>query len=265
MKKINLTILLLVLLSCLALSAMEFNIQNNNNLKIHSKKKLVFKEFPEKFTVDLVSSDVKIIASKDKNYSILIDYYEYTKGDANFGVVNSKFNYSSKSKKGVAIQTVIAYVPENCQITAETVSGDILVSDINKTSSLLINTTSGDVALSHITNIASVSIQTVSGDASVNNCSNIPSLKTDTVSGDITISDLKSVNDLIHNSSSGSLTIGNAFIKNISSDLVSGDIKISNSTVYSLDAESVSGDITVSGSKINKKNFDSVSGDIYIN
>lgn len=257
--------LLILIGLCTILSiliGMEINLPNNDfkNLKVHRQKKLIYKELPNALKFDLVNTKITLKPAIDKQYSISIEYYEKEKDDAQFGIAGNEFFAKSKTKSSINIVNIVAFIPENCKLNVGTVSGDIIISEMNQCPELRLSLTSGSAYISKISKINSLFAENVSGSIFISEILSIDNVASESVSGNISFDKVKKINQLQVESVSGDIEVLSSVIKSLDFDSVSGSLQISNSNIQTFVGETVSGDCTVEQSKITDSSFDSVSG-----
>jgi DUF4097 and DUF4098 domain-containing protein YvlB len=154
-------------------------------------------------------------------------------------------------------------VPTGASIDVRTVSGDVMVSDVN--GSARAETVSGDVVATGLAQVAA--LRSVSGDVRATNLSSDGAVSFNSVSGDITVKSLKAKSATFETVSGDARVdgceCGGAQSSSVSGDVVytgtlakggryvftshSGDIALMTPSGFELDAATFSGDIRVEG------------------
>lgn len=254
-------LLLLGLLFIFTLFAMEFNVnKDTTELKVLSKKKVIFNTFPSDFFLELISADVKIVPAKDNNIYFMIEYYEYEKGDAKFGITNGQFVTISKANKGPMVSKLIAYIPENTNLQVKLISGDLYIGDLTS-STIDINTVSGDIYLQTMNHLATLRASSSSGEIQMISIKTAKDLSLNNISGDIDINESSAPN-LNLKVVSSDVRIASSSFNTAELKTVSGDINLTKTDIKELDANTISGDLVLKNSMIQSKRFDTTSGDV---
>ena len=132
--------------------------------------------------------------------------------------------------------------PEKARISANSISGDISVSDIR----------------------GELSLETVSGDVRIANAGRVAQAKT--ASGDVEITDTTIETTLDAATISGDMILRNVKAQRLDVGSVSGDVILENVQSARIDAQSLSGDIRLSGPLVRGGRYDlgSHSGEIHV-
>ncbi|NLI10075.1 MAG: DUF4097 domain-containing protein [Elusimicrobia bacterium] len=183
-------------------------------------------DFPQNgdFTVKTANGNINISPSENQKLSVKAEIYEKENGDAYMVFESGELKIKTKSGKKAFFGDLTVFLPKNTSsISAESVNGDIKISEIYSKGDSCVKGVNGDISLSELENISSFTVKSVSGDISIVN-SKMKELKVQSVSGNINAKD-SFAQTAVFKTVSGDIDYGGCSFSQTSFKTVSGEIR----------------------------------------
>ncbi|GAB4029596.1 MAG: hypothetical protein Fur0012_04220 [Elusimicrobiota bacterium] len=177
----------------------------------------------DNFKVKTAKGDIKISASKDTRLKINAQIYEKSENDAEIYIDTGEIKLKTTSGKKAFFGDIYVELPAQISsISAESVNGDMKISDISFSGDGIFKNINGDISFSGVKNSAEIAAKTVSGDVLFVK-SSLSSIIAQSVSGDISAIE-SSGNEAVFKTVSGNIDYAGSTFKDVLPKTVSGDI-----------------------------------------
>lgn len=178
----------------------------------------------DSFRIKTLSGDLELTGHGEAGASAEIEIFEKTAGDTTAVFEDGEIKLVTKSGKKSVIGSAKVFLPAKlASLAAESVNGDVTISDFATAGSSAFKGVNGDVSVSRFKNSADVSVKTVSGDVKIKE-SQFNSLNTQSVSGDVRILE-SAAETAVMKTVSGDIDYSGSDIRNPTVKTVSGEVK----------------------------------------
>ena len=176
------------------------------------------------FAIKTAGGDITLCGHELGGAKAELEILEQEEGDTEAFFEDGEIKLRTRSGKKSRMGDVKIYLPRSLsRLNAESVSGDIAVSDFTTESDTAFKGVNGDISLSRVKNSGELLVKTVSGDVKINE-SQFNSLLTQSISGDITVKETAAETAALK-TVSGDIDYAGSDIKNPTVKTVSGSIK----------------------------------------
>lgn len=177
----------------------------------------------DNFRVKTAKGGIKISASKDTRLRISAQIYEKSENDAEIYIDTGEIKLKTASGKKAFLGDICVELPAQISaISAESVNGDIKLSELSFSGDGVFKNINGDISLSGVKNSAEITAKTVSGDVLILK-SSISTIVAQSVSGGISVRE-SSGNEAVFKTVSGNIDYAGSSFKDVLTKTVSGEI-----------------------------------------
>lgn len=175
------------------------------------------------FKIKTLNGDLTLAGHDQPGATATVELLEKTEGDAEAWFEDGEIKVKTKSGAKALIGDATVFLPAKLSsVSAESVNGDIVISDFVTDGSAHFKGVNGDISVSSLKNSGEAMVKTVSGDVQIKD-SQFNVLTAQSISGDVSLKDSAA---------------GSALIKT-----VSGDIDYAGSDIKSPNIKTVSGSV----------------------
>lgn len=190
-----------------------------------TRLELAIENYPyDSFRIKTLSGDLELTGRGETGARAELEIFEKTAGDTTAVFEDGEIKLVTKSGKKSVIGAAKVFLPAKlASLAAESVNGDVTISDFATAGTSAFKGVNGDVSVSRFKNSADVSVKTVSGDVKIKE-SQFNSLNTQSVSGDVRIME-SAADTAVMRTVSGDIDYSGSDIKNPAVKTVSGEVR----------------------------------------
>jgi len=178
----------------------------------------------DSFRIKALNGDLVLTGQEGAGAKAEIEIFEKTEGDTEAAFEDGEIKLTTVSGKKSVLASAKVFLPGKlARLTAESVNGDVVISDFATEGAAAFKGVNGDISVSRLKNSSEVTVKTVSGDVEIKE-SQFNSLSTQSVSGDVRIKD-SAAETAVMKTVSGDIDYSGSDIKNPTVKTVSGEVK----------------------------------------